>query len=185
MNELKTIHHIGIPAQNIKSDLVEQGYEDTCAIKSQELILNATGVPISEDTLRQEAMEHGLYTPGKGTSMDDVGKLLELHGIRTEQHTAATMNEIADELSHGRPVIAGVDSGELWNPGFKENLEDLYNPHGADHALIVCGIEYDDVTHQSFVNVIDPGTGDFSHSYPLEQFEDALHDSGDFIVTLE
>lgn len=72
-----TIH--GEAPVNILSDDVRQLYSDTCAIKSQQLILQDFGFNISEDQLRNEAMMNGWYDGG--TSPADVGKLLELHGV--------------------------------------------------------------------------------------------------------
>ena len=38
---------------------VKQAYSDTCAIKSQQLILNEFGIPCTEDELIQFSYEHG------------------------------------------------------------------------------------------------------------------------------
>lgn len=57
-------------------------------------------------------------------------------------------------------MIIGVDSGELWdqNP-LLEKLEDHFSIQGADHAVVVSGI---DTSNPSDVHVIisNPGTGE-------------------------
>jgi len=173
----------GMPTENIFSEAVKQQYDDTCAIKSQEIILNAVGVDVTEDELRNEAYQNGWYTPGNGTPMEDVGKLLESHGLDVTQIQHGSMYNLVSELSKRHPVIVGVDSGELWNPCPDETFEDIIRGQQADHALIVSGIEFNDDFTDGTVNVIDPGTGDFCTGYPLDQFEDAWDDSDDFMVS--
>ena len=56
MNEAFTLY--GDSAQNIVSDYIRQNYNDTCAIKSQQLILDEFGINISEEQLRDEAILH-------------------------------------------------------------------------------------------------------------------------------
>lgn len=174
----------GMPTHNVIVEDVMQQYDDTCAIKSQELILNSAGIPYTEDELVKEAIQNGWYEPGKGTSVDDVGKLLVLHGLDVAQFHDASIFNLVSELSKGYPVIVGVDSGELWNPGFEETFEDFINPYGADHALLVSGIEFNEDFSNATVNLIDPGSGDFSKGYALAQFEDALADSDHFMVSI-
>ena len=43
----------------LENNSIQQEYADTCAIKSQQLILNDFGVPVSEDQLVQYFIEHG------------------------------------------------------------------------------------------------------------------------------
>ena len=61
---------------------VYQQYGDTCAIQSQRLILEKFGISLTQDELIEEATLNGWYTrdSGRGTRMEDVGKLLENHG---------------------------------------------------------------------------------------------------------
>lgn len=174
----------GLPSKNTFSETVQQQYDDTCAIKSQQLILEAVGFNFSEEELREEAIRQGWYKPGFGTPLEDVGKLLESHGLEVAQQTNGTIFNLISEVSSGRPVIVGVDSGELWKPGIEESLEDFIAGGCPDHALIVVGVELNDSTSQWQVNLIDPGTGDNSISYDLTQFDDAWADSDHFMVTI-
>lgn len=174
----------GLPTKDFWTPKVQQLFDDTCAIKSQEIILNAAGIHVTEEELREEAMNHGWYSPGCGTPMEDVGKLMEAHGLDVQQQVHGNMFNLVSELSKGHPVIVGVDSGELWNPGFEEKLEDLYHPQ-ADHALIVAGVNFNDDFSGGMVNLIDPGTGDFAVGYDMDQFCNAWDDSDNFMLTIE
>lgn len=180
MNKAPTQY--GEPAKNIVSDYVHQQYSDTCAIKSQQLVLEKYGIDVSEDKLRAEAYSHGWYSPGGGTSMNDVGKLLELHGIGVSQYVNGNIFNVINELAQGHNVIMGVDSGELWHYGLYEKIEDKVVGPRADHALIVSGINTEDPQNIK-VMITDPGTGDLCKEYTLSQFVDAANDSNFFMVT--
>lgn len=171
-------------AFNAYSTDVQQLYDDTCAIKSQQLILESNGIDISEQELRNEAMQNGWYAPGYGTPMENVGDLLESHGMEVHRYVNASVSDIADELSKGHQVIVGVDSGELWNAGTDETFEDIIHGEQADHALLVSGIVVDPFTAEESMLLTDPGTGDVCMEYPADQFEDAWDDSGDFMVSV-
>lgn len=172
---------LGLPGVDGRSSWVQQHYEDTCAIRCQELILRDFGVKVSEDALRREASAYGWYEPGGGTDPSDVGNLLELHGIPVQRYEDATIFNLTSELAQGHKVIVGVDSGELWNAGLWEHVEEQLGLSGADHALLVSGI---DTTDPAQVQVIltDPGSGDVAKAYPLEQFIEAWKDSHCFMV---
>lgn len=168
----------------ITADDIQQQYPDTCAIKSQQIILQSHDVDVSEDELVVEAKEKGWYTPGGGTSPADVGNLLEEHGINVNRYVYASIDDIAAELAKGNQIIVGVDSGELWKPGIYESFEDFLGK-GADHALIVSGINVNPITGEREVTLTDPGTGEVAHTYTLEEFEDAWDDSDNFMVVTQ
>ena len=180
MNKAPTLY--GEPAKNIVSNYVHQQYNDTCAIKSQQLVLEKYGIYVSEDQLRAEAYSHGWYSPGGGTSMNDVGKLLELHGIGVNQYVNGNIFNVINELAQGHNIIMGVDSGELWHYGLYEKIEDRVLGPRADHALIVSGINAADPQNIKVI-ITDPGTGDLCKEYTLSQFVDAANDSDFFMVT--
>lgn len=162
---------------------IQQQYLDTCAIKSQQIILQSHNIDVSEDELVEESIDKGWYTPGNGTSLSDVGNLLEEHGVNVSRYEHASIDDIAAELAKGHQVIVGVDSGELWTPGTYENLEDFIMGNGADHALIVSGIDVNPLTGEREVTLTDPGTGEVAHIYTANKFEDAWDDSDNFMVT--
>lgn len=161
---------------NILSDDVRQIYSDTCAIKSQQLILQDFGINMTETQLRDEAIANGWYNGG--TSPADVGKLLELHGVGVSQYDHANIFNLVNELAQGHKVIVGVDSGELW----EDNMWDkLFEDGAADHALIVSGVDTSDPNNVKVI-LTDPGTGDLMKEYPMDQFVDAWQDSECFMM---
>lgn len=166
------------------NDIVQQAYDDTCAIKSQQLILNSYGIDVTEDLLRIEAYENGWYYPGNGTPVEHVGDLIEAHGIQVERNSGATIDDLRTETAQGHNVIVGIDSGELWNKGIDETLEDfIYGPQ-ADHALLVSGFAINPITGSENILLTDPGTGELFANYPVERFEDAWDDSENFMVSV-
>ncbi len=177
---------MGTPGRDVASWPGGQNYADTCAIRCQEFILEQfTGVDFDEAALVRVAMDAGWYQPGGGTAPHDVGNLLELHGIAVNRYEGASIFNLTNELAQGHKVIVGVDSGELWgeNP-ILEWIEDRLGISGADHAVVVSGI---DTTDPNNVQVIisDPGTGDPAAVYPLERFVDAWRDSNCFMVATQ
>lgn len=177
------VNYIGNGNYNVFYEEAQQQYADTCAIKSQQLILESNGFDISESELRDEAIINGWYSSGYGTPMEDVGNLLENHGMDVYRYRNASVADIAHELSQGHQVIVGVDSGELWNTGLDETFEDIIYGEHADHALLVSGITVDPFTAEESVLLTDPGTGDVRAEYSIDQFEDAWEDSGEFMVS--
>lgn len=167
-------------------DDIQQEFPDTCAIKSQQIILESHDINVSQQDLVEESIDKGWYVPGQGGTMpEDVGNLLEEHGMTVNHFDNATIDDIASELAKGHQVIVGVDSGELWQPGHFESLEDFFKLGGADHALIVSGIQVNPLTSEREVLLTDPGTGEVTHTYTMDQFEDAWDDSDNFMISAE
>ena len=174
---------IGLPSAGefVDGVNIHQYYSDTCAIRSQEIILRDFGVEIPQEQLITEASEYGWYQQGEGTSAENVGNLLELHGVGVERYSSATIDDLVKCLAEGKRVIVAVDSGELW----EDNLSDMFvEDNHADHALIVAGIDMRDPLHVQ-VNLTDPGTGHISKSYPIEKFKDAWRDSDNQMIVTE
>ncbi len=162
----------------------KQQLPDDCAIKCQQFILEQfTGHAVGEVDLVAEAIEHGWYAPGRGTTLENVGKLLELHGVGVTHYEHGNQFHLAMELAQGHKVIVGVESDSLWNHNpFLDFLREMLGIHGnADHAVVVSGIDTSDPQHV-VVQVSDPGTGQPLASYPMEQFLDAWHGSDFFMV---
>ena len=158
---------------------------DTCAVVSQEFILEAlTGQEFDEAALAEEAGQNGWYEPGGGTPMYHMDSLLEAHGVATETHFGGTVDQIAEELESGNKVMIAVDSSEVWEPGTDPLLDDLTDPmpgQGADHAVEVTGIV--DTPDGRMVVLNDPGHPDGRGSMvPVEEFEAAWADSDSFMV---
>lgn len=162
---------------------VLQLYSDTCAIKSQQLILNEFGVPCSESELIDFSVEKGWYD-GHGTRIEDVGNLLEQAGIQCTRTFDANIFNIMNELARGHKVIVGVDSGELVGNRFHEWMEDFFVGESPDHALLVTGIDTSDPDNIKVI-VTDPGTGEIGRAYPVEQFMEAWADSDFFMCSTD
>lgn len=184
LNDINISNDIIIPPNfQIDIDLnpYQQLYPDTCAIKSQQLILNDFGIPCSEDDLVQFSIEHGWYD-GNGTSIENVGNLLEEAGIQCTRQCDANVFNLVNELAQGHKIIVGVDSGELWGNRFIEWLKDFFVGETPDHALLVTAIDTSDPDNIKVI-VTDPGTGEASKAYPLEQFMDAWSDASCYMCS--
>ena len=180
-NNFSTDDHIG------DINPIQQGYSDTCAIKSQQLILNDFGIPCTEDQLIQFSYEHGWYHEG-GTLPKDVGNLLETAGIPVTRQTNANVFNLVNELAQGHKIIVGVDANELWHNetigGKIKNWVNDFFGNQPNHALIVAGIDTSDSNNIKVI-VTDPGSGDAAKAYPLEQFMDAWSDSSCYMVSTD
>lgn len=183
-----TIHEapnqFGEEANNYVSPNVNQGYSDTCAVRSQQLVLNDFGIPVTQEDLIKEATQHGWYAQGEGTPMEYVGNLLENHGVEVNRLENANIFNLTNELAQGHKVIIGVDANELWNNGFWQQTKDSVIGETPNHALIVAGIDTSDPQNVQVI-LKDPGTGDVAKAYPMEQFMDAWKDSHCFMVSTE
>lgn len=183
-NDIRLCSEIEIPVDftmEMDANPYMQTYPDTCAIKSQQLILNDFGIPCSEDDLVRYSAEQGWYN-GNGTSIEDVGNLLEHAGVQCTRQCDANVFNLVRELSQGHRVIVGVDSGELWGNRFTEWLKDFFLGSTPNHALLVTGIDTSDPNNVKVV-VTDPGTGEAGKEYPLDQFMDAWSDASCYLCS--
>jgi hypothetical protein len=164
-----------------------QEHDDTCAVVSQEFILEQlTGEEFSEEELRQEAIDKDYYIPGGGTPFDDVGKLLEDHGIEVERTQGNTLEDLREKLEQGEKVIVGVDGDEIWYPNQsdEEDLNERGNMPGQDanHALQVIGIDYSDPDNPVVI-LNDPGSPNGQGTrISADNFMDAWEDSDYYMV---
>lgn len=166
--------------------VVFQGYDSTCAVRSQQIILRDFGMDISQEQLIAFAEQNGWFSEEDGTPLGYVGYILQSQGVGVHQEMDCTMYDLVNELSQGHRVIVGVDADELWDDGFmglKGDWNDLVHGEAANHALIVAGVEVnpnnpDDVK----VILTDPGTGDLRVEYDFDKFMDAWQDSHCFMV---
>ncbi len=172
------------PAGDLVDAEIYQHYNDTCAIRSQQIIMRDFGIDISQEELMEEAWANGWYTPSNGTPADDVGKLLEVHNIPVSRYDNANVYQLVNELASGKRIIVGVDSGELTESSILRSIEDMIFGQQPDHALIVAGIDTTDIDNVQVV-LTDPGTGHVAKAYPLDQFLDAWADSGNMMVVTD
>lgn len=172
---------IGTPDQDAET-WQHQGTEFTCAVVSQQMILQQFGIEVSEAQLVYDAVTNGWLTDA-GTSIDDLGRLLEHYGIDTHQVVGAGVESLMSELVQGRAVIVAVDADDMWNPGSLS--PDVLGQDGADHAVVVTGLDLSDPECPR-VYINDPGDPDGAgKAYSLEQFLDAWADSGNTYVATD
>jgi hypothetical protein len=151
-----------------------QDTDFTCAVQAQRGIIEQfTGEPISESQLVYEATANGWLTD-RGMSPDDVGNLLELHGIPYHANHDASVQDLLSELAEGRKVIVGVDSCELWNG---EPIEDFFH-QSADHAIWVTGVDFTDPNNPQVIINDSGDPNGAGKQYALNDFVDAWEDSG-------
>ena len=179
--------------------IIDQGYNNTCAIRCQEIILRDYGILVPQESLMSFAEQNGWYDPDPfkgGTPLLDTGNLLESCGIPVERHDSCNIYDIISELRQGHRVIVGVDANELWanKEGFwKRNLEktiykleDKLIGESANHALIVAGVRVNpDDPSDIHVVLTDPGTGDMCIEYTYKEFKEAWKDSNGFMVSTQ
>lgn len=174
-------HVIGTPEQDA-SHWVHQTTPFTCAVVSQQMILNQFGIDVSEAQLVYDATSHG-WLSANGTSPSDAGQLLEFYGVHCHSYQGADIESLLSELAHGHKVIVGVDGGELLKQDWF--FEDWFNPNGADHAVVVTGLDMRDPSHPMVV-LNDPGhPHGAGATYPLDEFLDAWADSGQMYIATD
>jgi hypothetical protein len=168
-----------------------QNLPDNCGVVAQSSILSQFGLDVSMDEATYVAMANGWYTPGFGTSPDDLGNVLEAYGVPTHSVDYATIEQLAAELQQGHRVLVGVNSGELWEQGPMADFWNWFNEvtgrdsstlAPADHAVAVIGLDLSDLGNPQVI-LNDPGHPDGAgQTYPLDQFMDAWENS-DFHYT--
>jgi len=161
-----------------------QWEKDTCAIRSQELVLRSYGIDISQEELIKEAEQNGWYVKGDGTSMEDVGNLLDLHNVPNHKVIDANVFNLVDELGQGHKVIVGVDLDELEGNSFWQSIKEFLVGRTPNHAMIVSGIDTSDPERIKVV-LTDPGTGKKLFECPYDKFLSAWNDSSCFMVATD
>ena len=189
--QTKEDHPTGIPDSLIGPgiqttdtfDSVYQRYPDTCAIRAQEIILRDYGINVTQDDLIRLSSDQGWYNDGHGTTLDNVGKILNHYGVETACHQEGNIGNLLEELSQGHRVIVGADSDELrGETGFLHGIGEFFGFKNPDHTLLVSAMDDSDPDNRKII-ITDPGTGEVAHFYTLEEFENAWEDSKCFYVT--
>lgn len=181
---------------------IYQGNQPTCAIRSQEIIMRDYGVAIPQEELIAFAQNNGWYDPDPengGTPRDATGNLLDAVGIETKRYDDASIFDIISELRAGHRVIVSVDANELWvknepklykrifgelSNRLNDKLDNLNGVQGANHALIVAGVNVNPVNPSDMrVVLIDSGSGDVCIEYSFKDFKKAWDDSHCHMVT--
>ncbi|MBL3590730.1 MAG: hypothetical protein JMN24_13155 [gamma proteobacterium endosymbiont of Lamellibrachia anaximandri] len=178
---------VGDPAQDMENWHM-QSTQSSCALVSQEFILDKVlGRDVTEEELTSVATDAGWYTPGGGTPMNEMGRILEHFECQVDYDINCTMDDLSAKLEQGESILVALDSDEIWNTG--ADLDDILSEYfgmpgqDANHAVQVIGIDYSD---QGSPKVIlnDPGSPDGSGvMIPADKFMDAWEDSNHFMVS--
>lgn len=177
---------VGNPGEDMQ-DWHMQTHDDTCAVCSQEFVINdLLGTHVSEDQLVQIAEEHGWYTPGGGTSLENTGNLLEYYGLHVERGSG-NINSMESALANGDKIVVGIDANEIWSNGSDAVNDKLDSVMGipdtdANHAVEVIGVDNSDPSHPMVVLNDSGHPGGQGEMVPLELFEEAWSDSGNYMV---
>jgi len=162
-----------------------QTYEDTCAIVAQEGILKEFNIEVTESELREYAYINGLYEPttdvpgSGGTTMDDVGELLESFGVDVHRKYDADITDLISELTNGHKVIVGLDASEIWYPESSFDPTNWWRAELPDmgHAVWLTGIDVEN----GIVLMNDSGAPDGQmREVPIEDFLNAWEDTGNY-----
>lgn len=176
---------IGDPLNDAAHWQQQQG-DASCAVVAQAGVYESiTGQPLSEADACRIAEAYHLFDPTTGTPPEDVGKLLEVLGIPTQQYHDATLVDIAHALESGDKVIVGVDANEIWNPIYDPATGQSIEQPEAGHAVWVTGIdEKPDGSIKIILN--DSGTPDGQmKEVDAQDFLNAWSDFGNFMVVAD
>ncbi|MFF3243948.1 C39 family peptidase [Streptomyces sp. NPDC002870] len=161
--------------------------ENACAIGAQGMVLTyLTGQEFSEEQLTHEAASMGWFH-GSGTAPADVGNLLEHHGLPVEHVEGASLQQLEQVVASGGAAIVGVDSSEIWTPGYDPSDDPVGGVPGipgqnADHAVWVTGFDHSDPANPMVI-LNDSGHPDGQGlAVTLEEFMGAWQDSGNLLV---
>lgn len=183
-------------------NFIYQGNQPSCAVRSQEIILRDYGISIPQEELIRFAMENGWYNPDPengGTPREATGNILDAMGVETQRFDNANIFDIISELRAGHRVIVSVDANELWVKNepklykrlfgevanrIEDKLDDMAGIQGANHALIVAGVNVNPSDPSDMrVVLIDSGSGDVCIEYKFSAFKKAWDDSHCHMVT--
>ena len=127
----------------------------SCAVVCQEFIAEQLlKRDFSEQEFSEYAVRKGWYNVNSGTSLYDVGNILEDLGLNVEKSENLTLEDLAQELESDGKVICAVNTSILRNP-----LYSLIPGLNADHAVQVIGIDYSDPNNPEVI-LNDPGVED-------------------------
>lgn len=160
---------------------------DNCAVEAERCIINQF---LDKDLTQEDAMyishSNGWYQPGSGTSMSDVGNMMNQFGIPNHSVDNASVADLASELQQGHAVIVGVDSQELWDSGVMADLKQWlsesfgvdFGDAGANHAVTVTGIDVSDPANPQVILNDSGDPNGAAKPYPMDKFLAAWEDSG-------
>ncbi|WPX40845.1 hypothetical protein QET93_001850 [Akkermansia sp. N21116] len=163
-----------------------QTQPDSCAVVAEMSLINQFGYGLDQDQACYISFSNGWYQPGAGTSLSDIGNMMDMYHIPNHSVQNATLGDLARELQAGHGIIVGIDSDQLWDQGPLNDLKialckglglDSSQFMPADHAVVVTGIDASD-PNNPMVILNDSGSPDGQAiHYPLDKFMDAWENS--------
>jgi hypothetical protein len=139
---------------------------------SRQVINQATGANVSEDTLLSNSINSGFAggNPGSPPTLPDGGtnpigrqNILASNGV-SSTIMPTTADNIGLAMSRGQGAIVSLDAAPLWGPP---------TPPGSLHAVNIVGAEYDDSGNRTAVYINDTGTGQCGQRVPSNVFDQA------------
>jgi len=142
-----------------------------CGIQSAEqLIHQATGTAVPENTILQVALTNGwaqnsaTNSQRGGTGANSRQSILNNYGVGSQIQTTTPQN-ISDALVERRGIITNVEAGVLW--GRRRRL--------GGHAITVVDGDWDDTGNLTHVYINDTGNGNQYQRMPINTFMNAAN----------
>ncbi len=188
--------HMGLAAANADTALPFHGVgnpiaaanywtpqtENSCAVMAQADIISAMGGPhLTEAQAVQVATAHGWYNDG--TQPQDVGKLLNLYGVHTQETYNNSLTTLHDALQHGEYVMVGLNANEIWTPVHDPVTGAPVEQQVGGHVVWVTGMDQSADGHvHIYLNDTGTPTGRIEE-IDAADFMNAWHDVGNLMVT--
>lgn len=173
-------HGVGNPIA--AADYWQPQTENSCAVMAQADIIAAMGGPhLTEDQAVQIATTHGWYNDG--TAPQDVGKLLNLYGVKTQETYDNSLTSLYDALQQGKFVMVGLNANEIWTPVHDPVTGAPVEQQVGGHVVWVTGMDQSADGHvHIYLNDTGTPTGRIEE-VDAADFMNAWHDVGNLMVT--
>ena len=155
-----------------------QAEQTSCVIAIEEMIAEQLlGKDLPEGKLIEYSRKSGWYEPGRGTSLEDTGKILERLGLEVERGDNWTVSHLIEALAQGKKILCAVDGMMLLEPRLAE-----IPGRTANHAVQLVGIDFSNPENVQVIlnDTFDPnGKG---VRYDMDLFLAAWKTGGNFAV---
>ena len=152
--------------------------ENLCCLECEKYILKRLNIEFNDEQLLKNAIQNG-WLKRNGTALHNVGRHLESYGLVVSRQYKATISDITSALANNEQIIVAVDGGELLGDPILEAAEDIFAER-PDHTIVVLGCD----TKTDTITIYDPNSQNGQDTYRISQFEDAWHDSKNYLVTI-
>lgn len=154
-----------------------QGSDASCAVATQAMVLESIfNREFPEQELAQVAQENGWYDPISGTDPNDLGNLIEHHGVSVICQTGTSWQDVRDAWGRGEEVLVAFDANEVWSPETGLDGKPIEQKPDAGHAAWLTGLQRDE-RGEWHVVMNDPGIpSGRAQLVPLDVFDAAWED---------